>query len=365
VISRRVPSDFEPNAIARAIAARRSGELLDLTETNPTRVGLPAPPESAWRGLIEGARAPYAPEPLGTHESRAAVSGYYGGRVPADHIALTASTSEAYAHLFRILGDPGDRFLVPEPSYPLFGPLAALEGVELEPYPLRYAQGRWRADLDALVPARALIVVQPNNPTGSLLDEQEMRAIESFCAENGAALISDEVFADFATREARFAGRDACLTFALAGLSKTCGLPQAKLAWIACSGPGAEPALAALEWSCDAFLSVSQGIQRAAPALLEARHPFIEATRARLAENLRALAALEPLSWEGGWSAVLRAPATRSDEEWTLALLERGVLVQPGHFFDFADEHHLVVSLLPEPAIFLEGVRRIAGSFSS
>lgn len=357
MISRRVPSDFEPNAIAQA---RVGKALVDLTESNPTRVGLPAPPQSAWRGLLEGARAPYAPEPLGTREAREAVSAYYGGRVPAERIALTASTSEAYAHLFRILGDPGDRFLVPEPSYPLFGPLAALEGVELEPYPLRHAQGRWRVELDALVPARAIIVVQPNNPTGSLLDPHEMRAIETLCAESGAALIADEVFADFAVRPASFAGRDACLTFALAGLSKTCGLPQAKLAWIACSGPGADRALTALEWSCDAFLSVSQGIQRAAPALLEARHPFIEATRARLAENLRALAPLKPLAWGGGWSAVLPAPSWRTDEEWTLALIERGVLVQPGHFFDFADEHHLVVSLLPEPATFAAGVRLIS-----
>lgn len=357
-LSRRIPSDFEPNAIAKAIAARRRDTLLDLTETNPTRVGLPAPPEAAWRGLLGGACAPYAPEPLGMREAREAIGREW--RLDPAKLALTASTSEAYAHLFRILGDPGDRFLVPEPSYPLFGPLATLEGVELEPYPLRYTQGRWRIDVDALVPARALIVVQPNHPTGSLLDEGEMRAVEAFCAENGAALIADEVFGDFTVRPASFARRDACLTFVLGGLSKSCGLPQAKLAWIACSGRGADRALAALEWCCDTFLSVSQGIQCAAPALIAARQPFVEATRARLAANLRALAPLAPLIWEGGWSAVLRAPAMRTDEEWTLALVERGVLVQPGHFFDFADEHHLVVSLLPEPAIFAAGARLIS-----
>jgi aspartate/methionine/tyrosine aminotransferase len=357
VISGRVPQDFEPNAIAQAV---RGASLLDLTETNPTRVGLPAPPESAWRGLLEGAREPYAPEPLGLLACRQAVANYYGGRVPASHIALTASTSEAYAHLFRILADPGEVVAAPEPSYPLFAPLAALEGVEIAPYPLRYVDGRWRADLEAVLPeARALIVVQPNNPTGSLFDERE---IIELCARRGIPLIADEVFGDFCVRPASFIGTKECRTLVLGGLSKACGLPQAKLAWIACSGPGADATLSALEWVCDAFLSVGQPIQRALPALLATRAPYVDAVRARLAANLAALdcAGLQRLAWEGGWSAVLRVPETRTDEEWTLALVERGVLVQPGHFFDFADEHHLIVSLLTEPATFAAGARIIS-----
>jgi len=354
VISRRVPSDFEPNAIS---SAPRPAKLLDLTETNPTRAGLPAPPAEAWRGLLEGARASYEPAPLGPVAAREAVSAYYGGRVPPDHIALTASTSEAYAHLFRLLADPGDVVAAPEPSYPLFAPLAALEGIEIAPYPLRYRDGRWHADFDALPEARALIVVQPNNPTGSLFD---VREVVELCARRRTPLIADEVFGDFVARPASFVGTSECLTFTLGGLSKTCGLPQAKLAWIACSGPGVGEALAGLEWIGDAFLSVGQPIQHALPALLAARGPFLDAVRARIASNLAALVGLKPLSWEGGWSAVLDLPETRSDEEWTLALLERGVLVQPGHFYDFADEHHLVVSLLTEPATFAAGVRIIA-----
>ncbi|HKA23485.1 MAG TPA: pyridoxal phosphate-dependent aminotransferase [Candidatus Eisenbacteria bacterium] len=357
MISGRVPSDFEPNAIALALAAKRAAgaRLLDLTESNPTRVGLPALPEEAWRGLVEGARAVYAPEPLGSVAAREAIAREW--RFDPARLALTASTSEAYAHLFRILCDPGDRVLAPEPSYPLFAPLAALEGVEIVPYALGYTGSRWRPDLDAMADARALIVVQPNNPTGSLFDEAERRAAESLCAERGMALISDEVFGDFAARPASFAGRDTCLTFVLGGLSKSCGLPQAKLAWIACSGPPGDVARAmtALEWVGDTFLSVSSPIQCAAPALLAARRPFVEATRARLATNLAALS--HALTWEGGWSAVLRLPPGHSDEEWTLALLERGVVVQPGHFFDFAEDSYLVVSLLPEPATFAQAAR--------
>ena len=186
-------------------------------------------------------------------------------------------------------------------------------------------------------------------------------------------MIADEVFGDFAfpvgPRRASFAMAPSCLTFSLAGLSKTCGLPQAKLAWIACAGPEDEvaEALSALEWVTDAFLSVSSPIQRALPGLLAARGPFIEATRARLQANLAALdaAGVERLSWEGGWSAVVRAPATRTDEEWTLALLERGVLVHPGHYFDFVDEGHLVISLLPEPAVFAEGAQRLSEALAT
>lgn len=363
MISGRVPGAFDPNPISRALLARRI-PYLDLTETNPTRAGLPAPPEEAWQGLLEGARAPYAPDALGWLPAREAIAAYYEGRVPATNIALTASTSEAYAHLFRVLADPGDVVAAPEPSYPLFAPLAALEGIEIAPYPLRYVEGRWRADLNAVaMGARALIAVQPNNPTGSLLDERE---VEALCARRGIPLIADEVFGDFCIRGASFAGVSECLTFTLGGLSKSCGLPQAKLAWIACSGPGADRALAALEWVCDAFLSVSSPIQHALPALLATRAPFVDAVRARLATNLRALDAtgLDRLAWEGGWSAVLRAPDTHTDEEWTLALLERGVLVQPGHFYDFPDEHHLIVSLLTAPRTFAEGARIVAATLA-
>jgi hypothetical protein len=383
--STRVPGGFEPNRIHRALDARRraGARLLDLTETNPTRVGLPALPSEAWDALVAGARAPYAPEPLGLPAARQAVAGYYAERglaVAPGRVALTASTSEAYAHLFRLLADPGGEFLVPEPSYPLFAPLAALEGVRLVPYPLRYREGRWDADrlaIEAVVgPAtRGLLVVHPNNPTGSLVAERDALALEGLCADHGLALIADEVFGDFvlapaAGRRGSFVTATGTLTFVLSGLSKACGLPQAKLAWIVVGGPEAESAraLARLEWVADAFLSVASAIQQALPDLLPERPAFVTATRARLAVNLAALdralgglAGVERLACEGGWSAVVRVPVTGSEEDWVCALLERDVVVHPGHFFDFAEEAFLVVSLLPEPGVFAEAAARLRG----
>jgi len=367
--SERLPSAFEPNRLHLAVEARRrSGQLIDLTETNPTRVGLGTP--QAWTGLVEGAREIYAPAAAGAAPARRAVARYYADRglaVSPEQIVLTASTSEAYAHLFRLLADPGDEVLVPEPSYPLFAPLAALESVELAPYPLRYREGRWHVEVEALRAGprtRAVIVVHPNNPTGSLLDEVEAAALEGL----GLPILSDEVFGDFAfpigPRRVSFAAAERGLAFTMAGLSKTCGLPQAKLAWIVCAGAPGEVARAreGLEWIADTFLSVSPAIQGAAPGLLAARAPFLEATRARLEANVATLdaAGLDRLRWEGGWSVVIRAPESRTDEEWALAALERDVMVQPGHFYDFEDEHHLVVSLLPEPVVFAEGARRLA-----
>lgn len=364
--SERIPSAFEPNRLHLAIEARRraGARLIDLTETNPTRVGL-AP--QSWSGAVEG---PYAPSAAGAAPAREAVAQYYAGRglaVSAEQIVLTASTSEAYAHLFRLLTDPGDQILVPEPSYPLFGPLAALESVELVSYPLRYREGRWRVEVEALRAGprtRAVIAVHPNNPTGSLLDEGEAVAIEGL----GLPIISDEVFGDFAfpagPRRTSFVTAERGLAFTLAGLSKTCGLPQAKLAWIVCAGAPGEVARAreGLEWIADAFLSVSSAIQNATPVLLAGRAAFTDETAIRLMLNLGAIhaAGLDGLNCEGGWSAVIRAPASRTDEEWALVALERDVIVQPGHFYDFEDEHHLVMSLLPEPAVFAEGARRLA-----
>jgi alanine-synthesizing transaminase len=381
--SARIPEGFEPNRIHRALTARRAAgaPLLDLTESNPTRVGLPGPPAEAWSALAAGARAPYAPEPLGLPAARQAVAGYYaerGSAVSSAQVALTASTSEAYAHLFRLLADPGGEFLVPEPSYPLFAPLAALEGVRLVPYPLRYRDGRWDADLLAIEAlagpaARGLIVVHPNNPTGSLTAERDALALEGLCADHGLALIADEVFGDFvlapaAGRRGSFVTASQALTFVLAGLSKACGLPQAKLGWIVTAGPGPEVtrALARLEWAADAFLSVGAAIQAALPELLRRRGAFVAAARERLAVNLGALdgalsglPGVDRLACEGGWSAVVRVPTTRSEEDWVCALLERDVAVHPGHFFDFAEEAYLVVSLLPEPEVFTEAAARL------
>jgi alanine-synthesizing transaminase len=382
MLSRRVPHDLEPNEWARFLEKCRTGgaPLLDLTETNPTRVGLggAGPEELAALARAEGAR--YEPDARGSRAAREAVAGYYADRgttVSPDHLVLTASTSESYAHLFRLLADPGGVFLVPSPSYPLFEPLAALEGVNLRPYRLAY-DGAWHLDRHSLEEAfaadvRGVIVVQPNHPTGSCLDADERALLETLCERHGAAIVADEVFGDFPRP-----GRDAPLpgfsggfrvpTFVLSGLSKVCGMPQMKLGWIVAGGPGAarEEALHGLEWIADLFLSVSTPVQVALPTLLAARGAFQRRMHERLATNLARLDALiarrpelQVLPAEGGWAAVLRVPRQRSEEEWALGLIARGVVVHPGHFYDIAGEGYLVLSLIPEPDRFAAGLARI------
>lgn len=293
-----------------------------------------------------------------------------------DRVILTASTSEAYSLLFKLLADAGDDVLAPIPSYPLFEHLTALDGVRQRPYRLDY-HGTWTVDTGSVDEAwtpttRAVLAVSPNNPTGSVLSDTDAAELVDRCAARHAALILDEVFADYpigaALPEARALQRDACLVFRLGGLSKTAGLPQVKLGWIAVSGPGAlvEEALDRLSLICDTYLSVSTPVQVAAPALLEASSLVRERILARIRENYRALCsasrshgAISVLPIDGGWSAVIRVPATRSEETLALDLLEHGVVVHPGFFFDFPREAYLVVSLLPEPAMFAAGVRTI------
>lgn len=386
MLSGRVPRDFEPTPWARLLAERRAhgATLLDLTEANPTRVGLSGagPGELGALARVEGAR--YEPDARGSEAARAAIAAYYRARgleVDARHLVLTAGTSEAYAHLFRLLADPGEAFLVPAPSYPLFEPLAALEGVTLRRYRLAW-DGRWSLDRDSLARAfegaggagvRGVIVVQPNHPTGSCLDRDEIGHLETLCEAHGAAIVSDEVFGDFAWPPAEaplpsLLGPRRVPTFVLSGLSKVCGVPGMKLSWIAAAGPAAarEQALAGLEWIADLFLSVGTPVQAALPRLLEARHAFRSGARERLRANLDALRAFtarrpefELLAADGGWVAVLRAPLVRSEEDWTLELLRRDVVVHPGHFYDFDHGAHLVLSLIVGPHEFAEGLARL------
>jgi aspartate/methionine/tyrosine aminotransferase len=382
MFSSRTRWDLTPNRLATlAETVRASGRpFLDLTETNPTRAGLQAPPHLlSWLAQPRGLR--YQPDPRGLRAAREAVArdfARHGATVDPDRVVLTASTSEAYGFLFKLLCDAGDAVAVPRPSYPLFEYLARLDGVDVVPYPLRY-DGEWhlgRGDVEAVLTpnTRAIVVVSPNNPTGSFLKRDEAGALLALCAERGLALIADEVFADFAfgadaRRVETVGGRVEALTFALGGLSKSCGLPQLKLAWIAASGP--EPtiadALARLEIVADTYLSVATPIQEAAPEVLAALPDLQAPIRERVGTNLRALreqAARVPvitlLEPEGGWSAVLRVPALRSEEEWCAHLLEEdGVLVQPGYFFDFPNEAFLVLSLLTPTEAFADGSARL------
>jgi alanine-synthesizing transaminase len=412
MFSPRVPRQLEANAFSRALGAARAAgrELIDLTISNPTRAGIVYPGE-LFAPLASAAVAQYAPEPFGLLTARQAVASDYARRgvsARPEHIVLTASTSEAYSLLFKLLCAPaGDEVLVPVPSYPLFEHLTRLDGVEAAAYALRY-DGRWWVDFESVdrmwsPETRAVLAVSPNNPTGSMLSSEETRGLADRCAARGAAVILDEVFADYLLDDGSPGSEDpgattddapgssavgpgssfvapgfsdpgvhpSCLTFRLGGLSKSAALPQVKLGWVAVDGPKSlvDDALARLEFICDTYLSVSTPVQVAAPALIAGgaapRAQILDRVRANHA-TLRRLCAACPtvdlLHADAGWSAVLRVAATASEEAITLDLLERdGVIVYPGFFFDFPREAFLIVSLLPEPRAFADGVRAVLG----
>lgn len=348
-----------------------------MTVSNPTRVGLTQAPLSALGELALRSIGDYRPEAFGDRAARAAVLQHVPAAashaVALDDVMLTASTSEAYAYLFKLLCNPGDAVLVPAPSYPLFEHLAELEGVRVQSYRLRY-DGSWHIDMDSVRRAlsaetRAIVLVSPNNPTGNYVTLQELSALSSV----GLPLISDEVFADFPLREASSwaisaLSQASVLTFVLGGLSKLVGLPQLKLAWTLLGGPEGlrREARERLELISDTYLSVGAAALRLAGPVLAQQSGFREPILARCRTNrerLEALARSSPLdvlSAQGGWSSVLRLPRLQSEDEWVLGLLrESGVVVQPGWFYDFESEPHCVLSLLPEPADFAEGVSRL------
>ncbi|MDP9170200.1 MAG: pyridoxal phosphate-dependent aminotransferase [Acidobacteriota bacterium] len=381
VFSSRLQWDSQPNPLSILLAEKRrnGAAILDLTQSNPTRAGLEYPGEELLAALADPRGLLYEPDPHGLLAAREAVSGYYAQRgvdVPASRILLTASTSEAYSYLFKLLADPGDEILVPRPSYPLFDYLAAMESVQVIQYPLCY-DGVWHIDFDALASVitprtRAIVVVNPNNPTGSYLKRTEWERLQTF----GLPILSDEVFSDFGfapdpTRVATLTGSSGVLTFAMSGLSKIAGLPQMKLGWIAAGGRDHTAALEGLEWIADTFLSVATPVQWALPRILAASATVQEQIRQRTRTNLehlreRTSGGASPcrcLHAEGGWYAVLEVPRIRTEEEWALCLLaEDDVLVQPGFFYDFEAEAFLVLSLLTPPPVFAEGLRRILDS---
>jgi aspartate/methionine/tyrosine aminotransferase len=370
-----------PNRLAAQIEEkRRAGcPLLDLTESNPTRAHLPYPkdalePLGDTRGLL------YQPVPRGLLSAREAVTDYYAGfgvTLPADRVVLTASTSEAYSYLFQLLANPGDEILSPRPSYPLFEFLAGLSSVEIRQYPLRY-DGAWHIDFEALELAisprsRAIVVVNPNNPTGSFLKTGELERLEEIALRHNLAIIADEVFCDYgfapaADRVTTLVGDRRALTFSLSGLSKVAAMPQLKLGWIAVSGAGHQDALHALDLVADTYLSVATPVQLALPQLLKSGAIVRQAIAERAAANLAWIREVfhespaSTLNVEGGWYATLRVPNTQTEEEWALRLLQDcDLIVQPGFFYDFESEAFLVLSLLTPPEVFAEGLRRLRG----
>ncbi|MFO0638365.1 MAG: pyridoxal phosphate-dependent aminotransferase [Polyangiaceae bacterium] len=380
--SKRSTHDTAENELTRRLRERRArGPVVDLTVSNPTTAGLSPPPlsEAGRLALSRPECAVYEPLPFGLPEAREAIASSLGGAISADDVVCTASTSEAYGWLFSLLADPGDAILVPSPSYPLFSFLAAHAAVRLVPYPLRY-DGAWHTDLAELrriaaaePRARAVLVVSPNNPTGSVLTEAELEAMLDL----GVPVISDEVFARYplgARRGRFFSAREASrgLVLVLSGLSKEAALPQMKLGWIVLAGERAlvDEAKARLEVLADTFLSVGAPVQHAARTLLEEAHGPRDAIVARTNRNLARLdevlagTAATRLFVEGGWYATVRLPAVMDEEAWVGALLERGVYVHPGAFFDFAESPLVVISLLTPEADLDEGLAILASTLA-
>ena len=382
MFSQRTNWRLSPNALSLAIEeARTSGQqILDLAVSNPTEAGVRPDAEIVLAALANPEAMHYDPQPRGLLGARQAVCHYYRESHEVDldpeRLILTTSTSEAYSYAFRLLCNPSDEILVPKPSYPLFEFLADLADVKFVPYPLLYDHG-WQIDLDSLykaatVRSRAVILVHPNNPTGSFVSTTETAALNAFCRDRGLALIVDEVFLDYSRdgppRRSFVTNADA-LTFTLSGVSKISALPQMKFAWVATSGPEemVAGAGARLEIIADTFLSMNAPVQLAAAVLLDQRKQIQPILRDRLRVNLAELdrqVAGHPscarLVVEGGWYVVLRVPAVESDEDLAIRLLrEASVSVHPGHFYDFPNEAHLVLSLITEPADFSEGVARM------
>ncbi len=379
MFSSRLPARLSTNAYSQAVATMRAKgvALTDLTVTNPTRVGLSYPPD-LLSSLSDARALAYDPAPFGVTSAREAVARAMSTpeiAVDAGQVVLTASTSEAYGLLFKLLCDPGDSVLIPQPSYPLFDLLTQLDAVEGVAYRLE-EHGAWSIDRESVLSAcgprtRAVLVVSPNNPTGSMLRRDDRQWLVTFARERGLALISDEVFADFPivprSDASSLLNESDVLTFTLGGLSKSAGLPQLKLGWIVVSGPDdlVAQAMERLEVICDTYLSVSTPVQVAAPHLLADSAVVREAIRARLLENYRALCeaalahpAVRVVPPEGGWSTLIQVPETIGEEALVLRLLQEAhVVVHPGYFFDCHRGAHLVVSLLPEPAVFARGIR--------
>lgn len=383
MFSRRTDWQLASNRLTKAIdEVRASGRaVIDLTISNPTRAGIRYDANAILDSLRNERSLDYDPQPKGLLPAREAVADYYRARqeeVHPESLVLTSGTSEGYSYVFRLLANAGEEILVPKPSYPLFDFLADLHDVKLVPYPLLYDHG-WQIDFHSLEKAigpatRGIVLVNPNNPTGSYVSPAERERLDEICLEHRLALIVDEVFLDYALDDmphSSFATNAGALTFTLSGLSKISALPQMKLAWTAVNGPAdlANDATQRLEVIADTYLSVGAPVQLAARTMLDQRRAVQSQILGRVRENLAELdrhfasqKTCSRLAVEGGWYAILRVPVTQSDEELAVALLRsKGVLVHPGHFYDFPQDGFLVLSLIAPPSDFGEGLERVLG----
>ncbi len=378
-VSSRLPSRFESNALTLALdeLKARKTKILDLTVSNPIAAGLQFPPDTLQKALGGAEVSDYCPDPMGSQAARKAIAAWHGRDLQMDDVLLTASTSEAYSWLFKLLCDPGDEVLVPIPSYPLFEWLARMEGITTRPVPAFFHE-RWHQDMESMEQAvhgnaKAIVAVNPNNPTGHFLSRSEWKALTDLCARKGMALIVDEVFSDYVLEasedrlpSALLDPEPPCPVFVLSGLSKVAALPQVKLGWIIARGIQAREFLNPLSFIADQYLSVSASAQIAAPEILRLAPELQIRIRTRLRANLSNLDTalkdhphLSRLPVEGGWTVLLRRPAVDSDEACVLRILsEANVLVHPGHYFDLPGDGYLVLSLLTEESVFRHGLQK-------
>ncbi len=377
-------TDWEQNSneLTQALESlkHRGISINDLTESNPTRCGFKYP-DGLLSALAQPESLIYTADSKGLNSARSSIVKYYADRhlkAGLEQIVLTSSTSEAYSFLLRLLVNPGERVLIPRPSYPLFQFLLELNDCAFDYYPLVY-DGIWRLDrvaLEALIDAdtRAIILVNPNNPTGSYINDEDMAFLNGLCHKNNMAIISDEVFYDYAFKKENAyscVGNAGALTFVLSGLSKIMALPQMKCSWIVTSGPEdtVKEALNRLEIIADTYLSVNTPVQRALPVWLTAATSMQEQIMSRVGANWKVLQSqtagtVELLSVAGGWYAILKAPNRMTEEEWVLKFLkEDHVLVHPGFFFDFKHDGYLILSLLPHTDEFRSGIEKILRHF--
>lgn len=380
--SRRLIWDHPPNSFHKLVEEQRQAGalLLDLTSTNPTEVFDDYPHAEIRQALAKVEDFTYRPDPFGSKQARQAIADWYARRgipVSPEQLALTASTSEAYALLFKLLSNPGDEVLVPTPSYPLFEYLARLESIEIVPYRLRY-DGSWFIDFASLQAAisqrtRAVVVVNPNNPTGSFLKSQETATLLDIAQEHNLPVIADEVFMDYSfdgagDRKRTLIGCGRALSFSLGGLSKSAGMPQMKLAWIVVNGDARIRAdvRSRLELLLDTYLPVATPVQNALGDLLEIGDGIARRISRRMERNRAALddilrgSPIHTLHAAGGWSAILQLPNLRTEDAWMADFVtQQHVLVQPGYFFDMPSEPYAVVSLLTPEDVFAEGIERL------
>jgi alanine-synthesizing transaminase len=384
LFSRRLEFDLRPNKLADLLSRKNRDEnnVIDLILSNPTQVGFNYPFDQIREAYAASSFAVYSPDPRGTPEARAAVSRYYGERgqdVPPEDVIITASTSEAYSFLFRLLADPGDRVLVPEPGYPLFDYLLRLDGLLPVSLRMRYSQGWWY-DFDSAVfdeSIKAAIIVSPSNPAGNYIRRDEWAFMIGKCAGKGIGLICDEVFYDFphldVEPEVDLAEETGALTFVLNGFSKTAGLPQVKMSWIVVRGPRElkQDALEKLELISDSYLSPSTVVQGAAAAIFKLAPGIRSQVQQRVRGNMAFLekavrgSPIDCLQTEGGWSAIVRLPGIISGSDWALQILDlSNILTHPGSFYGMEGRSYLVLSLLPETENFREGISRLLEAVS-